>query len=142
MAPSPLIVTCPAASDRRATPDLYTFQLVSPASISRPREGLWPGYFWPASDVWIVNFRFGSPSAAFPVRCNGKLVSFKRRPEIRIPWIYGAPRTPQVAYGRFVSLDGETWDTTGYNYAPYTILSILPASERRALARQAKKGAK
>lgn len=142
MTPSPLIVTCTDHSDRRATPDLYTFQLVSPATFTTPREGRWPGFRWPDSEVWVINTRFGSPSSAFRVRCNGKLISFKRRPELRIPWAYGAPRTRHAAYGHFVSLDGETWDTTGYNYAPYIVLSFLPAADRRALARQAKKEAK
>lgn len=125
---TPLFVTVPHGSDRRATPDLYTLQLLSPMAFHPDR--------WSGTEVYVINPRFGQPTTCFHVRCNGRPITFKRRPELRFPWAYGYPRTSQAAYGHFVSLDGSTWDTTGYNYAPYRLLSILSAAERRALNRK------
>jgi hypothetical protein len=111
--PIPLILTVKSGYDRRQHPLLLNLQLALPSTILTS----------PNVHYWVVNYRFDEPKEARQVTITGRPVTFRRRPEIRLPWRYGAPHTPQVAYGHFISLDGETWDTSNYNYAPYTILS-------------------
>lgn len=136
MDPTPLILTVPSGyAYERNNPTLWTLQLITPLSVLRDIEPNDPGWRYAhtvLSNVWVVNRHFGTPKSCFQVSITGAVRTFKRRPEIQIPWRYGAPRSRQVAYGHFISLDGETWDTSGYNYAPYTpISSYKPTRKER-----------
>lgn len=121
MNPAPLIVTAPSGYDRRVTKDLLTLALIPPSAFLQPD--------FPC-EVNVVDRH----NCARNVRINGCPRTFKRRPEIRIPWVYGYARGGE--YGHFVSTDGTNWDSD--SLVPYRVLSVLPAADQRRARKEAK----